>query len=424
MLDIKFIRENSDLVREAARKKHIDFDANKLLEIDDARRRALAEIEQLRAKQNKASDNIAQIEDEAQKQASIESLREVKEHLAGKEKEFKKLDEEWKSLMLAVPNIPDPSVPEGKSDADNKEVRTWGDIPQFDFEFKDHIALIKDLDLADLERGSKTAGFRGYFLKNEGALLSFALWQYAMDELRKKGFIPFVAPSLVREESFLGTGWLPQGKDEVYQTQDNLYLAGTAEVPMMGYHMDETLKEDDLPKKYAAFSPCYRREAGSYGKDTKGLMRVHEFMKVEQVILCLADHEESVRWHEEITKNSEELMQELKLPYRVVVNCGGDLGLGQVKKYDIETWVPSEKRYRETHSSSYFHDFQTRRLNIRYKTSDGKMRFAHSLNNTMVATPRILIAILENYQQKDGSVLIPEVLRKYIGKEIIKNSPN
>lgn len=228
-----------------------------------------------------------------------------------------------------------------------------------------------------------------------------------------------LVPSLVKRVAFLGTGYLPQGEEDLYKTQDGDFLAGTGEVATMAYHMNETLPKASLPLKYVAFSPCFRREAGSHGKDTKGLMRVHEFFKFEQVILCEASHDESVRLHEELTKNAEELLQALELPYHVVVNCSGDLGLGQVKKYDIESWVPSEDRYRETHSSSYFHDFQTRRLNIRYKDTDGTMRYTHSLNNTALATPRILISIIENNQQADGSITIPKALRPYLGKDSI-----
>ncbi|MBI5742655.1 MAG: serine--tRNA ligase [Candidatus Niyogibacteria bacterium] len=422
MLDIKFIRENPDLIREAARKKRSKFDVNELLDIDGKRRAILTELEDLRAKQNKSSEGVARAGSDAERQALIEKLREEKAVLAAKEEEFTKFDEKWQALMLLVPNIPDPSVPDGETDADNVETRTWGEFPKFDFPVKDHIALMRDLELADFERGTKVAGFRGYFLKNEGALLSMALWQFTLDELRLKGFTPFIAPSLVREENFIGTGYLPHGKDELYATQDELYLAGTSEVPMMGLYRDEVLDEKSLPMRFAAFSSCYRREAGSYGKDTKGIYRLHEFMKVEQIVLCRADHQESVKWHEVITNNSEALMQALKLPYRVVVNCGGDLGQGQVKKYDIEVWVPSENKYKESHSASYFHDFQTRRLNIRYKGEDGKMRFVHSLNNTAIATPRILISILENYQRADGTVKVPEVLQKYIGKNIIRRS--
>ena len=228
-----------------------------------------------------------------------------------------------------------------------------------------------------------------------------------------------IAPSLVKKETMFGTGYLPQGEEDLYRTQDSEYLAGTAEVSAMGYHSEEILDKKDLPKKFLCFSPCFRREAGSHGKDVKGLIRVHEFYKLEQVVLCEADHQESVKWHEWVNRNTEEFMESLKIPYRTVINCGGDLGLGQVKKYDIELWVPNENKYREISSASYFHDFQTRRLNIRYKDENGKLRFAHSLNSTAVPTPRIIVSIAENYQQADGSILAPEVLRKYIGKEKI-----
>ena len=420
MLDIKFIRDNPNIIKEACRKKQVKFDIERLLEVDGKRRELLQAIEDMRAKKNKANEEIKAAKDPKEKEVIILKMRELDGNSDRVQADFKAADEEFQELMLQVPNVPDESVPEGKSDADNKEIRKWGKIPDFKFPVKDHVQLAKDLDLIDFERGTKVAGFRGYFLKNEGALLSFALWRYALDSLVKKGFTPFQAPSLVKESSFTGTGWLPQAKDDVYATQEDLYLVGTSEVSMMGYHSDEILKEEDLPIKYVAFSPCFRTEIGSYGKDTKGIYRLHEFMKVEQIILCKNDHEESVKWHEEITKNSEQLVKALKLPYRVVVNCAGDLGLGQVKKYDIETWIPLQKKYGETHSASYFHDFQTRRLNIRYRTKKGEIKFVHSLNNTAIATPRILVQILENYQQKDGSVKIPTVLQKYVGKKIIK----
>ncbi len=419
MLDIKFIRENPDLIKEAARKKHIDFDVEKLLQIDEERRKVLAETEDLRARQNNASEQIPQIKEDSERQRLIAEMKAVKEELSGKEDQLKRIVGEWEDLMLDVPNVPDPSVPDGNSDLDNQEIRKWGDITALGFEPKSHIELMENLDLVDLERGAKVAGFRGYFLKGDAALMSVAIWQLAFEMWVKKGFIPLIAPSLVREEGLMGSGWFPQGKEEVYKTQDDLYLAGTAEVPVMAFHREEILDEKELPKKYIAFSPCYRRGIGSYGKDTKGIFRLHEFAKVEQVILCRADHEESVRWHEEITKNSEEIMQALGIPYRVVVNCGGDLKLANVKTYDIEAWIPSEHRYRETHSSSYFHDFQTRRLDIRYRDGEGKVRFCHSLNNTAIATPRVLIALLENNQQKDGTVKVPEILEKYIGKSVI-----
>jgi len=236
----------------------------------------------------------------------------------------------------------------------------------------------------------------------------------------KKGYEPFSAPSLIRAENFVATGHFPKAREEVYKTQDDLYLAGTAEVPMTGFHMNETLKEDELPKKYVAFSPCFRREIGSHGKDVKGITRVHEFMKTEQFILCKADHEESVKFHEELTHNSEEIVKKLEIPHRIVVNATGDISHGAVKTYDIECWIPSEKKYRETHSSSYYHDFQARRAGIKYKGKDGKTQFVHSLNNTAIATPRILIAIVENNQNSDGSVNVPKALIPYVGKDVIK----
>ncbi|HBT81211.1 serine--tRNA ligase [Candidatus Giovannonibacteria bacterium RIFCSPHIGHO2_01_FULL_48_47] len=426
MLDIKFIRENEEIVRAAIAKRRYDFNLGRLLEADEARRGLLQEVENLRAEQNKGSVSF----DEAQ----LASLRLLKEKLQKKEAELKKTEEEFEELMLQVPNIPDPTVPEGKSEEDNVEIRRWAPTPEgrgpdwnvgrdkipiFSFKIKDHFTLMQKLGLADTERGAKVSGFRGYFLKNDGALLSFALWRFALDYMLQKGFTPFIAPALVKENIFVKTGKLPQFREDIYATEDGLFLAPSAEVPMMGYHEGEILSEDELPKKYAAFSPCYRREAGSYGKDTKGLYRLHEFMKVEQIVLCKAEHQESVRWHEELTRYSEEMVQALGLPYRVVASCAGDLPFGFVKMYDIEAWIPSEKRYRETHSSSMVHDFQTRRLKIRYKSQDGKIRFAHSLNNTAIATPRILQSLLENHQKEDGSVEIPEALRKYIGKDVI-----
>lgn len=408
MLDIKFIRENPDKVKEGARKKGVDIDIDNLLALDKRRRHVLQELELKRADQNKGSKGGPKGPQE------LGELKKLKEEIKVLEGELKGVKEEFDNLMLLVPQVPDESVPEGKSDEDNVEIRTSGKIPEFSFKPKDYVTLMDDLGLVDTERGAKVSGFRGYFLKNGAALLSFALWNFVLGKMIKKGFEPIFAPSIAKEFSFMGTGWLPQGKDELYQVEEDKYLIGTSEVSMMGYHSDEILNEEDLPKKYIAFSPCFRSEAGSYGKDTKGILRVHEFFKLEQIILCKNDHDESVKWHEEITKNSEEIVQDLKLPYRVVVNSAGDLGLGQVKKYDIETWLPSQERYRETHSSSYFHDFQTRRLNIRYKDKEGKVHFAHSLNNTAIATPRIIANIAENYQTKDGHIEVPKVLRKYM----------
>lgn len=418
MLDIHFIRENADLVKEGARKKKIEVDIDRLLAVDDDRKRLRGELDEKRAEQNRASKLIVLAKDE-EKQKLLEAMRHLKAGMGETEEQLAKTMEEWQKLMLSVPNIPDMSVPEGESDADNQEVKKWGVIPEFSFAPKNHIDLMMSLKMADFERGTKVAGFRGYYLTGDGASLAFAIWRYAQDFFLKKEFVPMIVPSLVRREAFMGTGYLPQSEEDLYKTQDAEYLAGTAEVATMGFHMDETLQKEELPKKFLAFSPCFRREAGAHGKDVRGLIRVHEFYKWEQVILCEASHEESVKWHEWLNRNTEEFIESLNIPYHTVVNCGGDLGLGQVKKYDIELWVPGENTYREISSASYFHDFQTRRLNTRYKDENGEMRFAHSLNSTAIPTPRILVSIVENYQQEDGSIKVPEVLVPYMNKTVI-----
>lgn len=422
MLDIRFIRENADLIKAGAEKKHISIDIDRLIAVDDERKDLRQQLDARKAEQNRMSDSIRLAKDE-EREKFIEGMRHVKEGAVELDAKYAKVMEEWQKLMLAVPNMPDMSVPEGEDDSKNQELRTWGDIPVFSFKAKDHIELMTKAGMCDFERGTKAAGFRGYILKGDGVLLANALSQLALAHFAgAKGFEPMMVPSLLRREMFLGTGYLPQGEDDLYKTQDSEYLAGTGEVAAMAYYMDEIIDASNFPIKMLASSPCFRREAGSHSKDTKGLIRVHEFFKWEQVVLCEASHAESVRLHEEITQNSEELLQALGLPYRVVVNCGGDLGLGQVKKYDLEAWLPSQKTYRETHSSSYFHDFQTRRLNIRYKDAEGKAQFAHSLNNTAVAMPRILTMIVENYQQEDGSIRTPDVLIPYVGKEVLGRS--
>jgi len=419
MLDIHFIRENAAIIKAGAAKKHIEADIDRLLKVDDERKRLRQELDAKRAEQTRRSNEMHQMRN-TDRNKLLEAMRHLKKGMAESEEKLKGVMAEWQQLMLTVPNIPDMSVPDGDSDADNLEVKKWGQPTAFEFKPKDHVELMTALDMADFERGAKVAGFRGYFLKGDGALLSYALWRYISDHFVKKGgFTPMIVPSLVRRESFMGTGYLPQSEEDLYKTQDGEYLSGTAEVATMGYHMNEILDTKQLPIKYFSFSPCFRREAGAHGKDTRGLVRVHEFYKFEQVILCEASHEASVKHHEELTANAEEMLVALNIPYHVVTNCGGDLGLGQVKKYDIECWMPSEGKYRETHSSSYFHDFQTRRLNIRYRDTEGNMKFAHSLNNTALATPRLLAVIVENYQQADGTIKVPDVLVTYVGKSVI-----
>ena len=420
MLDIKFIRENLDIVKEAARKKHIGVDLDRVIAVDDARREIMSRTEERKAEQNRVSKEIARQDvDPTMRQQMITEMQAVKAEVEKDEEALRPIMEEWQALMLQVPNIPDMSVPDGESDADNVEVKAWGEKPKFNFAPKDHVEIMTKLRMVDFERGVKVHGFRGYYLMGDGARLSWAIWNYAQDFFLAKGFDPMLVPTIVRKSNLYGTGHLPNEAEDVYKTQDEDYLIGTAEVAVMGYYGDEVLDKSELPIKKLGFSPCYRREAGSHGKDTKGLIRVHEFFKVEQVILCEASHEESVKWHEWLNRNTEEFIESLGIPYRTVLNCGADIGQGQVKKYDIELWVPMEEKYREISSASYFHDFQTRRFNTRYRDENGKLKYAHSLNCTAIPTPRILVSMIENFQQTDGTVKIPDALQKYMGKDVI-----
>ncbi len=418
MLDIKFIRENLELVKAGAKKKHVEVDFDKLVFLDDQRKEIQKNLDNLKSEQNIFSEKISQAETE-ERENLIKEVSEIKEKIKSLEEKEKPILEEWKKIMLQIPNVPDPTVPEGKSDQENLEIKTWGEKKDFSFSLKSHIEIMENLDMVDFKRGSKVHGFRGYYLKNDGARLCWAIWNYANDFFLKKGFEPMITPTIVREENLYGTGHLPNEAEDTYKTQDNDYLAGTSEVAVMAYYRDEIINLENGEKKFLAFSPCYRREAGSYGKDTKGLIRVHEFFKLEQIVLCEASHEKTVQIHEQINRNTEEFIESLEIPYRTVLNCGGDLGLGQVKKYDIELWVPAENKYREISSASYFHDFQTRRFNIKYKNEDGKNNFAHSLNCTAIPTPRILVSLIENFQTEDGKIIIPKVLQKYLNEKNI-----
>ncbi|HSX81663.1 MAG TPA: serine--tRNA ligase [Candidatus Saccharimonadia bacterium] len=415
MLDIRFIREHRDLVEAGARKKRIDFNVQALLDTDGDRRRLLSQVESYKALRNQKSKEIPTLQGEARQEAIAEMQR-VAAASRMLESELRQVEADFEALMLLVPNIPADDVPEGLTDADNVVIKTWGEIPQFDFALRDHVELGERLDIIDIPRAVKLAGSRTYFLKNAGALLEQAILQFALHHMVRKGFTPLVVPHLVRDEAMVGTAYFPVGQEQTYRLpEDQVNLIGTAEVPVTAYHADEILRADELPKYYVGLSNCYRREAGTYGKDARGLYRIHQFQKVEQVVLCVNDAEVSAREHEHILQNAEEILQALHLPYRVVVVCGGDLGLPQVKKYDIETWMPSRQAYGETHSASKFHDFQARRLRLRYRDQDGNVRFVHTLNNTVIASPRILIPLLELNQRADGSVAIPEVLQPYVG---------
>lgn len=419
MLDIKFIRENKEVVQAGAKKKHVNINIDELITLDDRRKEILLSIEKKRSEQNSISEMMPKASPE-DRQKMIDSMKTVKESLQKEEEVLKGIMKDWQEMMLKVPNVPDMSVPEGDSDAENVEVKVWGEKPNFSFEPKDHVEIMTKLGMLDIERGTKVHGFRGYFLTGDGVRLCFAIWNYALEFFSKKNFTPVIAPAIVRKINLYGTGHLPGDIEDFYMTQDGDVLSGTAEVPLMGMHSEEVFEQKNLPVRYLGFSPCYRREVGAHSKDVKGLIRVHEFFKFEQLILSEASHEMSVSFHEELNRNTEEFIESMGIHYHTVLNCGGDLGLGQVKKYDIELWVPKENKYREISSASYFHDFQTRRANIKYKDQDGKVRYAHSLNCTAIPTPRILVSLIENYQQADGSIKLPEVLQKYMGKEFIK----
>ena len=426
MLDIKFIRQNAELVKDAVKKKYMDVDVNRLIELDKQRRKLITESETLKAQQNKLLEKIAK----EKNQAAMKKSKELKEKFKVLEKELNSVETEYKKLMWRVPNIPAPDTPIGPDDSANKEINKWGKPRQFDFEIKDHLALGRELDIIDTKTGVKVSGFRGYYLKNEGAFLHLAILWYCWQKIVEADFKPLIGPTLVFEFVLYGSGHFPFGREEVYQIGnprklaggevigEPLYLAGTSEPTLLSYFSDKVLDKKNLPIKVCSFSPCYRSEAGSYGKDTHGLYRLHEFMKVEQVVLCQNDIEESNKWLEKMRQISESLLQDLELPYRVVQNASGDMGAGKYKMYDIETWMPSRQKYGETHSDSNLTDWQSRRLNIRYKDSNGTIKFVHTLNNTVMASPRILIALMENNQQKDGSIIIPEVLRKYLPNKL------
>lgn len=426
MVDINFIRENVEQVKQAVVGKKIDLNVDMLLEVDQQRRELILKVEDLRRQRN-----------EVAKERNVERGRAIKEELDHLEADLTEVEGKFNDLMVKVPTVPAQDTPPGKSDEENVEVYRWGDIPKFDFTPKDHIQLGKDLDILDLEKGAKVAGYRGYYVKNEGAMLMMALMMHAFSKLVAKGFIPMIPPTLVKGFALFGSGYFKgvnynPDVDEIYQvassdkevtgevSKDQKFLIGTAEPALLAYYSDEILKEEELPKKLVGFSQCYRSEIGSYGKDTKGFYRVHEFMKVEQVVISKADIDESDKLQEMMVAITKELHEELGIPYRVIRICLGDLTAGKYKQFDFEAWLPGLDRWAETGSASNFLDWQARRLNVKYTNKEGKKKYVYMLNNTVLPTPRPFIAILENFQQKDGSVVVPEVLRKYTGFSEIK----
>lgn len=417
MLDYSLIKEAPEKVRFALSKKKIPLDFNALLALDEKRRSLIAFVDDLRNKQKRFSKAVASLS-QTDKVKKMSEMKFIASELKEKQKELTLTEEEFRKLWLYVPNIPADEVPDGASDAENKQIKEWGREPDFDFKPKGHEELIKTLGIADIDRAVKVSGNKFYYLVGKGVILEMALMRFAMDKLVKAGFTPLMPPDLVRADAMYGAAHFPPEEDAYAIERDELFLTGTAEVGLACYHKDETLKVSELPKKYCGYSACFRREAGSYGRKGGGLYRVHQFHKIEMFVY--AKPESSETEHQKLLGVAEEIMRELELPYRVVLNCGGDLGLPQYKKYDIEAWIPSSQTWGETHSCSNDTDYQARRLGIKFETKDGKKEFVHTLNNTAIASPRILIPLLEIHQQRDGSVKIPEALRKYTGFDKIE----
>jgi len=419
VLALPFIRDNVEAVRRAIQVKQVDLNLDDLLAADEEARGLRTRIQKLQEERNTNADNTRKASGE-QRQGFIARGRAIAEELKALEPSQREAEERLQALLWLVPNIPAADVPVGANEDDNVELRRWGQQPVFSFTPLDHVALLDRHGWADFERVARVAGSRSYSLRGDMVLLEMALLHFALDKLQGRGFTLVSLPSMAREAAFFGTGHFPSGRDQVYYLpDDDLYLSGTAEVPLNSLHSGEILAESQLPLLYAGYSPCFRREAGAAGRDVRGLIRVHQFYKVEQYVVCRNDPEESARWHAQLLATAEEIVRELELPYHVVECCTGDMGAGKVRMNDLETWVPSESRYRETHSCSSLGDWQARRANLRYRDAEGKVRFCHTLNNTAVATPRLLVPLLENHQQPNGSVRIPPVLQRYMGGKTV-----
>jgi seryl-tRNA synthetase len=412
MLDIKFIRENKDLVGKNCENRNVSCDIERLLELDDKRKELITKIDELKAEKNRLSEALKSGGD---KKEIIEKGKTVKNELEKNEPELNEVLKEWKTFLMQIPNITHPAAPIGKDESENKEIERYGEPPKFDFEPKSHEELMEKLDLIDFKRAAKVSGSKFYYLKNEGALLELALIRFALDKLIAKGFIPFITPDLAKDEVLEGIGFSPAGPEtQVYSVENSdLSLIGTAEITMGGYHKDEIIPEEKLPLKYAALSHCFRTEAGGYGKHSAGLYRVHQFSKVEMFAYALPEDSEKI--HTEFKDIEVEIFKDLGVPFRVVDICTGDLGGPAYRKYDLEAWMVSKNGWGEVTSTSDTTAYQSRRLNIKVERKDGTKEFLHTLNGTAIAVSRAIIAILENYQQKDGSILAPEALQKYLG---------
>ena len=420
MLDMAFIRAHPDAVRKGAERKRIPFDVDKLLALDEEWRGLTKRQEELKAEQNALGKQVKGLGGDAKLQA-LERLKALKGQVQEHTAKLGPLREQIDVLLLACPNPPDEDAPDGDDESANVEVRRSQDPPTFDFEIKDHVALMRGLDMLDVERAGKLAGSRSYILRGEGALLEQAILRMAMDLIVKRGYTLLSVPVVVKEWALRGTAYFPGAEEQTYRIanptaeDEDSWLVGTSEVSVTALHGGEILDQDQLPLRYAGISPCFRREAGTYGKDTRGVYRVHQFNKVEQVIIDVEDDARTLEHHEEILKNAEHMLDLLELPYRVTATATGDIGRAARFKYDLEAWMPGREAWGETHTASRFGTYQARRLNLRYRDKDGKVRFCHTLNNTVVATPRVLVAFVEVHQQPDGSIRIPEALRPYLG---------
>jgi len=427
VLDIKLIRDDADAVKAGALKKRMPDRAaavDQALAVDAELLRLIPKLDAMRSEQKNASKAMGKMAP-AERELLLGRQKELKTELLGLEEREKTLRAELERLLGLVPNVPDADVPDGKDDTDNQEVKRRGEVPKFAFTPRAHYELGEAQGWLDFTRAANMAGSRNYFLIGDLALLHDAVLRFAVEALVQKGFVPIDPPLLVRDGAMFGTGFFPGGEEQTYRCEkDGLNLIGTSEVPVTSLHGGELLAEAELPKKYVARSACFRREAGTYGKDTRGLYRVHQFHKVEQVVIDIADRQRSIAHHQAIVENAEACLVAFELPYRIVAVCGGDLGVPQAFKYDIESWMPSRGSYGETHSASRFYDYQSRRLSLRYRPKDGgKVQFCHTLNNTVIASPRILIPLLENHQQADGTVRVPAALRPYLGGRAVLGKP-
>ncbi len=414
MLDLKFIKENQEVVRLAIQQKNICLDLDELLNCERIVLDLKQKIQALQAKRNANAKKFSQVKGK-EREDLISYGKELGNQVTALSSSLAEAEHNLNEYLLLIPNIPSQSSPIGPDEEYNVEVRKWGAPRRFDFPNLNHIDILQKNNWADFQRIAKISGSRTYLIKNELVLLEMAIIQFAISQACSHQFQLLSLPSLVREHALVGTGHFPSGRDQVYfLPDDNLFLSGTAEVPINSLHAGEILDEKSLPLLYAGFSPCFRREAGSAGRDVRGLIRVHQFYKIELFVICKNDKDESLFWLNKLLSISEEILQKLEIPYRVIECCTGDMGTGKVKMFDIESWVPSESKYRETHSCSSLHDWQARRSNVRFRTTDGQIKFCHTLNNTAIATPRILVPFLENHQQEDGSIYIPPPLRPFL----------